>query len=215
MSIPEVVRRCREHGLDLSGVAAVGTYNREVDAEYRLPGDDDRLVVVIGNSRALWPHLAELLASDEPDPVDTYVEKAIGEAVAGMTERVIDIRFSHEPPPRRIAIQRLAHLAGLAWLSPSHLCVHPEFGPWIALRAAIVLDVPAPVAVVPLDPPCDCSTHCLPLLDRALAAGEPRNPAELRESWRLWLAMRDACPVGRRHRYNEAQVLYHYTGIRS
>lgn len=29
--------------------------------------------------------------------------------------------------------------------------------------------------------------------------------------WRPWLAVRDACPLGREHRYSEQQVAYHYT----
>ena len=40
-----------------------------------------------------------------------------------------------------IAIQRMAHAAGLALLEPnSHLCLHPKFGPWLALRCALVFD---------------------------------------------------------------------------
>lgn len=40
-----------------------------------------------------------------------------------------------------IAIQRMAQAAGLAQLEEnSHLCVHPKFGPWIALRCALVFD---------------------------------------------------------------------------
>jgi methylmalonic aciduria homocystinuria type C protein len=112
-----------------------------------------------------------------------------------------------------VAIQRLAHVAGLAWLSPSHLCVHPDFGPWIALRAAIVLDLAAPTRPVPLDPPCDCASACLPLLDAALAAGEATS-AGVVEHWHRWVAMRDACPVGRAHRYSDEQIAYHYAGER-
>ncbi len=38
-------------------------------------------------------------------------------------------------------MQRLAHASGLARLSPSHLSVHGTDGPWIALRAAVVIDI--------------------------------------------------------------------------
>ena len=31
-------------------------------------------------------------------------------------------------------------IAGLAHTSPSYLSIHPEHGPWIGLRAVIVLD---------------------------------------------------------------------------
>jgi methylmalonic aciduria homocystinuria type C protein len=35
------------------------------------------------------------------------------------------------------------------------------------------------------------------------------------ESWRLWLAVRDACPVGRSSRYPDEQCEYHYRPSRS
>jgi methylmalonic aciduria homocystinuria type C protein len=31
------------------------------------------------------------------------------------------------------------------------------------------------------------------------------------DDWRSWLAVRDACPVGRSARYAEEQIAYHYT----
>jgi methylmalonic aciduria homocystinuria type C protein len=208
--------RCRDAGLDLHAVTSLGRYNAQVPTDCHLPGNDASLVIVIGNTRALWPHLDRfVLESLEPlsDPVDTYVERVVAGAVAGV-ERVVDIRYAHEPPPRRVAIQRLAHVAGLAWLSPSHLCIHPTFGPWIALRAAIVLDQPAPPPVDPVPPTCDCDSHCLPKLHAALAASESADSSAIIEHWRLWVAMRDACPVGRGHRYSNEQIVYHYIGER-
>jgi methylmalonic aciduria homocystinuria type C protein len=86
--------------------------------------------------------------------------------------------------------------------------VHPVFGPWIGLRAAAVLDVDAPAGAPPLAPlPCrDCAHACEPAFARALGAGD---------AWRAWLAVRDACPVGRTHRYGEAQLRYHCTKDRT
>ncbi len=60
-----------------------------------------------------------------------------------------------------------------------------------------------------------CAAGCQPALERALAAGAPRDQAELRERWKLWLAVRDGCPVGRDHRYSDDQIRYHYAGDRS
>ena len=35
----------------------------------------------------------------------------------------------------------MAHAAGLAFLEPnSHLCLHPKFGSWLALRCALVFE---------------------------------------------------------------------------
>lgn len=61
-----------------------------------------------------------------------------------------------------IAIQRMAQAAGLAQLEEnSHLCVHPKFGPWIALRCALVFDnVPyAEPQAVPHIKPLSVSTQ--------------------------------------------------------
>jgi cyanocobalamin reductase (cyanide-eliminating) / alkylcobalamin dealkylase len=206
--------RLSEVGLDLFATTRLGLYNEAVDGPFRLPGGAADTVAVVGNTAALWPHIDRYVMGSPNQvehPVDNYVEAVVRDAVAGLPEAT-EVRFSHEPPPRRIAIQRLAHLAGLAWLSPSHLCVHPEFGPWIALRAAIVLDTPYTGPETEPAPPCDCATHCLPMLESALELGEPANGDELAERWRAWLAVRDACPVGRRHRYPDEQIRYHYTG---
>jgi cyanocobalamin reductase (cyanide-eliminating) / alkylcobalamin dealkylase len=166
-------------------------------------------VLVLGNTIALWPHIEAAVADGvlDEDPVDVWTTRVVTQALAEVA--VIDLRFTYEPPPRRLAFQRLADLAGLAWLSPAHLCVHETYGPWIALRAAVVLDEPAPAAMgSAARPACDCSIGCVPALHDALEAGE------LVEHWRLWLAMRDACPVGRSWRYSDEQLEYHYTGKR-
>jgi cyanocobalamin reductase (cyanide-eliminating) / alkylcobalamin dealkylase len=214
-----IAERCAAGGIDLCATCASSDYDAAVLAEYRLPdvGRARALVIVLGNTRALWPHVRDAVAAGKPDPVDDHVacvvRDAVDAALAGMTPRPrVEIRFAPEPPPRRVAMQRLAHVAGLAWLAPSHMCVHPTFGPWMALRAAIVIDVEGPSARVPITPPCDCATGCQAALDRAIAAGPPRDQAELRERWKLWLAVRDACPVGRAHRYDDDQIRYHYAG---
>jgi methylmalonic aciduria homocystinuria type C protein len=209
-----IAARCAARGLDLHAATSVGAYNAEVPAEVHLPGEPDRMVLVIGNTKALWPLLDRFVreAAHMDDPVDRYVERVVGDAVAGMRD-VVDVRFSHDAAPRLVAIQRLADVAGLAWLSPSHLCVHPTFGPWIALRAAIVLDRPFASPGTRLGSLCECSGRCMPALEAALAAGEA-NSAGVTEHWRRWLAVRDACPVGREHRYPDEQIEYHYTGAR-
>jgi hypothetical protein len=50
--------------------------------------------------------------------------------------------YSHETKPGRlVAVQRMAHVAGVAHLDERcHLSIHPKFGPWFALRAVVVLD---------------------------------------------------------------------------
>ena len=200
-------------GFDLVAGTTVQAYNHVAPQGYWLPdlGRTNTLAVVIGNTAALWPALGRIWDQPEyqDDPVDRYTTATIRAAVDGV-DLTSEIFYAFEPPPRRIAIQRLAHIAGLAWLSPSHLCVHPVFGPWIALRAAVVFDAAGP-ETSPIDPPCDCALGCLPAFEQALAAGEPSSKVDLANRWEAWVAFRAACPVGIQHRYSDEQTRYHYT----
>lgn len=210
--------KLRAGGLDLMASTTVQAYNDRVPLDFALP-DFDRTstaVIVVGNTASLWPHLGPIwdLPEYRNDPVDTYTTKVINDVVADTVDVAYEVRFSYEAPPRRVAIQRLAQLAGLAWLGDSNLSVHPTYGPWIAWRAAIVVDADGRVAD-PIGPTCDCSTGCLPAFNAAISGGTPESKAEFEHEWEKWLAFRDACPVGREHRYSDEQIRYHYTEDRS
>jgi hypothetical protein len=36
------------------------------------------------------------------------------------------------------------------------------------------------------------------------------DAAAVERGWRAWVAVRDACPVGRASRYGDEQIRYHY-----
>ncbi len=184
-------------GLDLAAPLDVTRYNEAVDAPYR--------VETFGRE-GLWPCFVGALREDEvllasDDPLDDYVVRVVRDALAALPYAT-EAWFAHEVPPRRVAMQRLADLSGLAPLSKTtHLNVHPTYGPWIGLRALVVVDVDGP-----RDPPArealcvDCESTCGALVTRAINGG----------AWRDWLAVRDACPTGRAHRYGTEQIRYHY-----
>lgn len=222
--VDALARAVRPAGIDLVQPLNAAWYDAAVPAGYRLPdiGRRDALAVVLASTAAFWPPLlAHLRAAphvlDEPDPIDRYVAAAVGAAVASLPVRA-EVRFAHEAPPRRVAMQRLAHVSGLAALTPAMLCVHPVYGPWIALRAAVVLDADGPPGPAPATaPPCDdCAARCAPALARAQAASAGDVPGDpVAGRWRLWLAVREACPVGRAHRYPEPLLRYVYTKDRA
>lgn len=197
--LSDVVAVLAAHGLDLVA---------------RFPhGEPPRLGLLVGNSRALWPRFLDWLVADptraELDhPLETYVEAALARATARLRWTVV---HAHAGPPW-VPIQRLAEDAGLAWLAPSHLAVHPVLGPWLSLRAIVVTDLPPPPAP-PRAPACPaCPGACLPAFERARATLDAARPAEsMRASWRLWLAVRDACPLGREHRFQDDHIAYAYT----
>lgn len=206
-------------GFDLMQPLRIAQYNARVEPPLALEdfGSGDHLAVVVANTRALWPIWLEALASDPvlaacSDPLDAYTERVLHAAVARLGAPA-SVRFAHETGARTVAMQRLAHVAGLAFLTETHMSVHPTYGPWIALRAAISVAIPGPPgSPAPMVQPCGgCAHGCRPAFERALATltGAPTE-ADTRAHWRDWLACRDACPVGREHRYSEAQIRYHY-----
>ncbi len=219
-----IAAACAPAGFDLVQPLQVGWYNDAVAADYRLPdlGRPSALAVLIGNTRALWPPFIAALRAQrallfDTDPIDRYTVEQL-EPVLRQLEAT-EMRWAHDLPPRRIAIQRLAHVAGLAYLSPTNLSVHPVYGPWIALRAVAVFDTDGPPGPPPqLADPCrDCAQSCVPLLQRAVRATPNAGivPGAIAATWPLWLAVRDACPVGRAHRYGDEQIDYHYRNDRS
>lgn len=205
---------CAAAGFDLAQPFATSWCDAEPDLHLPAFAAAGSLAVVVGNSRALWPVLADTLRRaprrlEAADVVDAWAEEAIGAAAAG-TGVAHRILWSHTTGAAAVPIQRLARVAGLAWLSPAHLSIHPRFGPWIGLRAVVVFALPAPQLPRPLpaDPCGRCAEACLPAFRAARDAGDGAD------AWRAWLAVRDACPLGRAHRYDDDQIVYHYTGDR-
>ncbi len=150
---------------------------------------------LVGNTRALWP----VFQTRKPagcDPLDRYVESVI-EPLVPSGGRAFYAHRQYEGA--FVPFQQLAVAAGLGGLSETHLVIHPVYGPWFALRAAIVTTgEPPPPAQIPT--PCRCGAPCRDALARA----------EGSRDWRAWLAVRDACPIGRAFRYSEDQLAYHY-----
>lgn len=203
---------CDAAGFDLCRPLRVEWYNDTVEDRLRLPdfARPESLALVVGNTRALWPRLLEAARADrdlreDANPVERYTELSI-EAAAGLPGVATQVRWAHSVGDEMVAIQRLAQISGLAYLSPANLSVHPEYGPWIGLRAAIVADVSGPAgAPAPMPRPCEeCERACMPAL-RALQERPVGSVAALD-----WVAVRDACPLGRRHRYGDEQIEYHY-----
>ena len=164
-----------------------------------------RRALLVGNTRALWEPFMAAIRSDRElaessDPLESYVEASVERAFPGAP-----IWFSH----RRYAgaflpFQRIAVATGLGVLAPTQLVIHPIYGPWFALRAIVLVNGEPPPLSEPFTIPC-CNGDCAARLDVAVGSGD----------WRAWLAVRDACNVGREYRYSDEQITYHYTKNRN
>lgn len=212
-------------GFDIVHPFNVAHYNAMAPVGQRLDdgGRVDALGILFGNTRQLWPAFTRAYAADAtlqraPQPLDTYTVTRLTALLAEASNARAQLVFSHVTQPLAFPIQRLAERVGLAAISPSHLAIHPLHGPWLALRAVAVIDTSGPIeAPAPVARPCQgCSAPCVPALERALAAsGTPLSSASVMAHAHAWIAIRDACPVGRASRYGDAQVAYHYGLARS
>jgi len=187
---------------------------------FGMPGSS-RLALVVASSRRSWSPFLRALAReaglrDAEHPFDRWAASRIERAAARLGRRY-EVRYPWERGERRLAMVRLAELAGLGWRSPAELLVHPELGPWLGLRAVVVVEAAPSARETVLGPsPCEgCAAPCRQALQVALSADTEgaslRAGSAAGEGWRRWLAVRDACPVGRAWRYGEAQIGYHYT----
>lgn len=152
--------------------------------------------LLVGNTRALWPKFREVAHTLGGNPLDTYTERVLAREFPGARVWLGHRRYDGAFVP----LQRIAEASGLATFAPTGLAIHPIYGPWFALRAVVALEG-APVVRAPIAPVCRCERACLDALAAARAGSD----------WRAWLAVRDACPIGREHRYSDEQIRYHYT----
>lgn len=170
-------------------------------------GAPGRLAFLVASGREIWSALPSARPSCS-DPVDDHVTRAL-ETVAGAHALEVAVLAHREPP---FPIARLAHDVGFGELGPAHLLVHPERGPWVALRGVLVSDrSPSNLVARSRPSPCArCPAPCARALEAALDGATSPTRSLVRRSWRSWLRVRDVCPVGREHRPSDAQLRYHY-----
>lgn len=206
--VAEVLRKLCEAGVPL------------VEA-FEGPGNESWEGLLIGNSRALWAPFERALRETElsrcKNPLDTYTEETLTGALSGWPDA--RVHFAHGDQGRKLPIQRIADATERLRLGPGFLNVHPEFGPWIALRGVVVFRQPGTLEAqtsASAPHPCSgCSAPCAAALTRALEGLEPASlPAfdhlDLPGRARAFLAVRAACPVGWEQRYGDEQIAYHY-----
>lgn len=214
-------------GLDVCGTADPAAWDCFASPSRHstvlLPGTQAILVYGSGGPTLWRRFLADLEASphhltEEPDPLDAYVRRAVAAADAAWSASVPRRWFFAAPDePTPLDFRLLAHLAGLGGKSRLGLLLHPRFGPWLGLRAACFVAAPLPLdAPIDADPCAGCPAPCITACPgQAFVAGQwsvARCSAFHAESSACdsGCAARQACPAGADQRYDPEAIVYHY-----
>ena len=227
--LAELTRALAPFGLNLIGVTTPAAYDALVPASHRLGGSHAGAIVVIGNGgRAFWDAYR---AHREHDPAQAEREHPLDDFTTDVLERhAMPLAERHGLRPRlrlpfretALSFMHLAEAAGLGRRGLLRVLLHPEFGPWMALRGALLVDE-APVAPRPAAGFDPCST----CRDRPCLAACPGDAMRLPDGWDVPRCIdfrvargaenpcldrchaRVACVYGRRHLYPADALVHH------
>lgn len=211
-----------QQALDPLGLALLGGFHPTEDdvVPNCRNGRKAGTLLLVGNlGRALWPVFSRSpeLRDGAPHALDRWTGRVLERTAAELGASAL---FPFGGPPW-LPFQRWAVRAGSGAASPLRILIHPEYGLWQAYRGAIAfadrLALPEPDRR-----PCPCDScaeqPCLSACPVGAftpegydAAGCRRHVASAagvacREGGCL---ARRACPVGREHTYEPAQMAFH------
>ncbi len=188
-----------------------------------------RSMIVLGNGGGgLWRALSAHAAAhpgwwDRQHPLDDFTCEVVGRrllpALAGLGLEAA-AAFPFLDSPVSFNFIEIARLAGLGTPSILGVLVHPVYGPWIAFRAAIFLDVDLdqPGAAVGFDPCPRCAARtCISACPvGAVSAATGWNAArcavyraEVEADCAPRCHARAGCVLGPEHRYPDDELEYH------
>jgi len=152
--VAELTRVLAPFGLNLIGTTTPAAYDALVPASHRLGAEARGAIVVIGNGGgAFWSVFRDYAGAgpDTAHPLDVFTAAILTAHAVPVAERLglhPELRFPFEPAARPLSFVHLAEAAGLGRRGLLGVLLHPEFGPWMALRGALLVDE-APVAARP------------------------------------------------------------------
>ena len=179
---------------------------------------DCRSVLLVGNAgRAFWSHLERAPEAQDPEhPVDRYTLRVLEQAVRRADPAASIALYWEQRDGEFLPLVALAERAGLGRRGRIGLLIHPVYGPWVSLRAAVFLDAQVARAGALASSSCDgCPAPCqLACHGKAVAPGGldlVRCAATQREhpACRLGCDARLACVVGREHAFSSEQIVHH------
>jgi epoxyqueuosine reductase QueG len=222
----ETVRaRLAQTGLDLVGVASASAYDATVPERHRLAvvAPDARSAIVIGNGgRAFWDAFARGRRRWSLHPLDAFTRAVVTDALTPLPAGA-RLVFPFDFPGTPVSFVHLAECAGLGRRSLLGVLVHPEYGPWMALRAAVLLPDALPPTTAPAFDPCPTCVErpCIAACPAgAVSANGWDVPGCMAHRLRpiddcaAGCHARIECVYGREHRYPPEAMTFHQRAAR-
>jgi epoxyqueuosine reductase QueG len=195
-------------GVDVVASCGAAEYDAAAPADLRsgllLPGACG-VVVAASAGSALWRAFrtrvdADRALWDAPHPYDAFVGELLDRADAALTAAGIGFRRFDAAvgAPVRVSFVALGGLASLGFPGPFGLLIHPEHGPWWALRGAWIVDAEIEPTPSTVSPCAGCAAPCVGGWHRAGGIADAS------------VEVRGRCVVGQGSRYDPDQIAYHY-----
>lgn len=221
-----------DRGLNLVGVVDAEAFDKCQPSGRRASEHvpDCGVVVVLGSGgRACWEYLQSVRPeefrdgpSEEHHPIDRWSLEVSEELVEWLGEVGEGASIVLPNDDRTLNFVQLAEMAGLGTVSPViHQLLHREFGPWVSLRAAVVLPGKPfapfePYSKEPFEPCHDCHKPCL-LGCPVDAYSSPKGPFGVCAEHRVaggctdGCGVRRDCHIGTEHRYGPTEETFRHT----
>ncbi len=225
--LDKVRRAGAPYGLNLAAATSAARYDSAVTTPYRTgavaPGA--KSIVVIANGGGSFWNAFERFADahagwrDRANPLDDFTRQIVDREIAPLVPGA-RVFYPFMNDSRALNFIELGKAAGLAGPSILGVLVHPTFGPWIAFRAALLIDelIDDPGDAAGFDPCPSCTT-------RSCIAACPVGAVAFPSGWDIPRCLtyrveseadcaprchaRAACVIGPKYRYPDRELAYH------
>jgi hypothetical protein len=228
--LAEVRRHARGAGLNLLGLVDAGRFDAAQAKDRRVTSIAPKCgtVLVVGSGgRALWQQFTRRHgggACAGVRHVDRYGLEAARGIESMLRSAAIPSRMVVGACDTRLPFSQLAEAAGLGTVSPvTGLLLHPEFGPWVRIRAVVLADG-QPFGPIPdgsighrFQPCCGCSRPCVAACPVGVHDGFGGQDLGRCATHRhdgncaTQCSSRSACPVGSEHRDGDGEHAHRHT----
>jgi hypothetical protein len=220
------------YGLNLVGATSIAAYEAIVPPQYHVASllPNAKSIVVIGNGGGeFWRGFRAYCEAhpgylqERAHPLDDYTVETIESMLTPILQTakafyrfLYPFRFWTEP----VSFMHLARAAGLAGPSLLGVMIHPEYGPWMALRTAVLID-----QELSLRPHVSGFDPCPTCVERPCLSACPASAISVGKGWDIpacvqhrlqhtedcvdYCHARYNCVYGREHRYPLDELQYH------